>query len=142
MKDTTAFLVPLDLMKSAACSSTVPPISPIMMMPSVCGAVRSGGADSACGSATVSSCEECRGKHLGVVHKALQAIHEVSAVEGVAADAHHRGLAKPHCSRLVYRLSKRVMPSFDQFQRWLGSDAECEQGHDGINHDQKHTPHM
>ncbi len=38
MKDTTGFLVPLDVMNSAACSSAVPPISPIMMMPSVCDA--------------------------------------------------------------------------------------------------------
>ena len=38
MKDTTGFLVPLDVMNSAACSSAVPPISPIMMMPSVCSA--------------------------------------------------------------------------------------------------------
>lgn len=36
MKDTTGFFVPLFLMKSAASSSAVPPISPIMMMPSVC----------------------------------------------------------------------------------------------------------
>ncbi len=37
MKDTTGFLVPEALMKSAASSSAVPPISPIMMMPSVWG---------------------------------------------------------------------------------------------------------
>ena len=36
MNDTTGFVVPLCLMKSAASSSAVPPISPIMMMPSVC----------------------------------------------------------------------------------------------------------
>lgn len=36
MNDTTGFFVPLFLMKSAASSSAVPPISPIMMMPSVC----------------------------------------------------------------------------------------------------------
>jgi hypothetical protein len=36
MNDTTGFCVPLALMKSAASSSAVPPISPIMMMPSVC----------------------------------------------------------------------------------------------------------
>ena len=36
MNDTTGFLVPDCLMKSAASSSAVPPISPIMMMPSVC----------------------------------------------------------------------------------------------------------
>lgn len=36
MKDTTGFCVPLALMNSAASSSAVPPISPIMMMPSVC----------------------------------------------------------------------------------------------------------
>ena len=36
MKETTGFLVPEALMKSAASSSAVPPISPIMMMPSVC----------------------------------------------------------------------------------------------------------
>ncbi len=37
MKDTTGFLVPDALMNSAASSSAVPPISPIMMMPSVWG---------------------------------------------------------------------------------------------------------
>jgi hypothetical protein len=37
MKDTTGFCVPLARMKSAASSSAVPPISPIMMMPSVWG---------------------------------------------------------------------------------------------------------
>jgi hypothetical protein len=36
MNDTTGFCVPLALMNSAASSSAVPPISPIMMMPSVC----------------------------------------------------------------------------------------------------------
>jgi len=40
MKDTTGLLVPDDLMKSAASSSAVPPISPIMMMPSVCARAR------------------------------------------------------------------------------------------------------
>jgi len=40
MKDTTGLLVPDDLMKSAASSSAVPPISPIMMMPSVCAHAR------------------------------------------------------------------------------------------------------
>jgi hypothetical protein len=29
---------------------------------------------------------------LRVVHELLQTVHEVRAVEGVAADAHHRGL--------------------------------------------------
>ena len=36
MNDTTGFLVPDCLMNSAASSSAVPPISPIIMMPSVC----------------------------------------------------------------------------------------------------------
>jgi hypothetical protein len=35
MNDTTGLVVPEDLMKSAASSSAVPPISPIMMIPSV-----------------------------------------------------------------------------------------------------------
>jgi hypothetical protein len=37
MKDTTGFVVPLAVMKAAASSSALPPISPIMMMASVCG---------------------------------------------------------------------------------------------------------
>ena len=41
MKDTTGLLVPDERMKSAASSSAVPPISPIMIMPSVCIAVQS-----------------------------------------------------------------------------------------------------
>lgn len=38
MNDTTGLVVPLALMNSAASSSAVPPISPIMMMASVCAA--------------------------------------------------------------------------------------------------------
>ena len=37
MKDTTGLVVPEALMNSAASSSALPPISPIMMMPLVCG---------------------------------------------------------------------------------------------------------
>ena len=36
MKETTGLVVPLERIKSAASSSAVPPISPIMMIPSVC----------------------------------------------------------------------------------------------------------
>jgi hypothetical protein len=32
--------------------------------------------------------------HLRVLHKALKAVHKVGAIEWVAADAHHRGLAQ------------------------------------------------
>eukprot|EP00879_Flechtneria_rotunda_P008579 GHRR01008989.1.p1 GENE.GHRR01008989.1~~GHRR01008989.1.p1 ORF type:complete len:136 (-),score=16.82 GHRR01008989.1:749-1156(-) len=39
MNDTTGFCVPDALMKSAASSSAIPPISPIMIMPSVCGSL-------------------------------------------------------------------------------------------------------
>ena len=52
MKDTTGFLVPLDVMNSAACSSAVPPISPIIMIPSVCGVFDSEA------SASVKQCQQ------------------------------------------------------------------------------------
>lgn len=39
MKETTGLSVPDCLMNSAASSSAVPPISPIIMMPSVCNSI-------------------------------------------------------------------------------------------------------
>jgi hypothetical protein len=42
--------------------------------------------------------------HLGVFDKPLQAVHKVGAVEGVAADAHHRGLAQALLAGLEHSL--------------------------------------
>ena len=40
--------------------------------------------------------------HLGVVHKLFQAVHEVCAIEGVAADAHDCALAQALLSGLEH----------------------------------------
>lgn len=127
MKDTTGFFVPDALMNSAASSSAVPPISPIMMMPSVCqtrgwggkrgGAVHAWVAGAAqpdtANAALHAASQHCPGislpaAHLGVLHKALQAVHKVCAVEGVTTDAHHRGLAQPLLRGLEHGLRGQV----------------------------------
>lgn len=118
MKDTTGFLVPESRMNCAACSSALPPISPIMMMPSVSG------------SLTKRSCTRSQGQvlrgHAGgdvvtrfhqrcqppwpqlyacrAARRSHQAVNKIGPVEGVAADADDSGLAEALGGRLVHGL--------------------------------------
>ncbi len=52
-------------------------------------------------------CRRAVTPHLRVLYEALQAVHEVGAVEGVAADAHHCGLAQARLGGLVHGLGGR-----------------------------------
>ena len=75
MKPTTG-LVTWALMKAAASSSAVPPISPIIMIASVCGSS----------------------------WKSAEHVDEVGAVDRVAADADARGLAEAALGQLMHHL--------------------------------------
>ncbi len=119
MKDTTGFLVPDFVMNSAASSSAVPPISPIMMMPSVCihkgyfalilvhscsTKCRGGVLTFPCNGIALRQLASGHRSHLRVSHKLLQAVHKVGAIEGVSSNAHHSALPQAFLGCLEYGL--------------------------------------
>lgn len=134
MNETMGFLVPDLMINSAASSSAVPPISPIMMMPSVCRGGRTGGWGAhtqwaAGGGGTWAAAAKKDGAagsrerappsppHLWVLEEALQAVHKVGAIEGVPPDAHHGGLPQALIGRLKHSLQRQGVGSEGEGRR-------------------------